>query len=559
MGGINFIFDMKHYILYTAALVSLSAIPAMAQETYESANIATEDLNGTARYVGMGGAMEALGAEISTINSNPASIGLFRRSNISLTAGATTVKGSDAAVANQLDITNKKAPMSLDQFGFVYSNNTSDDNFLNFAFNYHKSRNFNQILSHVSPLNRSSQNKVAYEKGARGSAMAGGYDMPYYENATERFGYEDSTSPNTSGCYSQMDYLMWNVFIVDAGTKDYYCYDGSDYLFARNQKGYISNFDINISGNHNDRIYWGLTFGIKDVNYSHEQVYREYLLDANNDDAGYLNTYDNRKITGYGYNISGGIIFRPIDASPLRIGLSISTPTWYELKSSNRTHLDNKGYDKNFGQDIGMFDFGNTNLEYKYKVFTPWKFGASVGYTIGKEIAIGASYDYSDYSALDNRYITGYSYDAYYDTSEAESKSDDIMNRHTEKTLLGVSTFKVGAEFKVMPELALRAGYNYVSPMYDSKGERTTCLNTDGCYYSSTTDFVNWGATNRYTFGVGFNIDNFNIDVAYQHSEQKGDFHPFEAFMVDGKLNKAPVKEVKNNRDQFLITLGYRF
>ena len=47
---------MKHYILYTAALTAL-AIPAMAQETYESANIATEDLNGTARYVGMGGVL----------------------------------------------------------------------------------------------------------------------------------------------------------------------------------------------------------------------------------------------------------------------------------------------------------------------------------------------------------------------------------------------------------------------------------------------------------------------------------------------------------------------
>ena len=64
---------MKHYILYTAALTFL-AIPAMAQETYESANIATQDLNGTARYVGMGGAMEALGADISTISTNPAGI-----------------------------------------------------------------------------------------------------------------------------------------------------------------------------------------------------------------------------------------------------------------------------------------------------------------------------------------------------------------------------------------------------------------------------------------------------------------------------------------------------
>lgn len=41
-----------------------------AQETYEVAEVSTQDLNGTARYVGMGGAMEALGADLSTISTN---------------------------------------------------------------------------------------------------------------------------------------------------------------------------------------------------------------------------------------------------------------------------------------------------------------------------------------------------------------------------------------------------------------------------------------------------------------------------------------------------------
>ena len=71
-----------------AALLLASAMPAVAQETYENAKIAAEDLNGTARYVGMGGAMEALGADISTMATNPAGIGMFRRSNVSVSFGA---------------------------------------------------------------------------------------------------------------------------------------------------------------------------------------------------------------------------------------------------------------------------------------------------------------------------------------------------------------------------------------------------------------------------------------------------------------------------------------
>lgn len=89
-------------------------MPAMAQETYESANIATQDLNGTARYVGMGGAMEALGADISTINSNPAGIGLFRKSSVSMSLGPSFVKGDCANASDLLYIKNSKTPMSFD-------------------------------------------------------------------------------------------------------------------------------------------------------------------------------------------------------------------------------------------------------------------------------------------------------------------------------------------------------------------------------------------------------------------------------------------------------------
>lgn len=74
-----------NYLLLAA--MGMMALPMSAQETYENAKITKQDLNGTARYVGMGGAMEALGADISTISSNPAGIGMFRRSSVSISGG----------------------------------------------------------------------------------------------------------------------------------------------------------------------------------------------------------------------------------------------------------------------------------------------------------------------------------------------------------------------------------------------------------------------------------------------------------------------------------------
>ena len=49
---------MKRVKIILPALLGLMTIPAMAQETYQDAKLAETALTGTARYVGMGGAME---------------------------------------------------------------------------------------------------------------------------------------------------------------------------------------------------------------------------------------------------------------------------------------------------------------------------------------------------------------------------------------------------------------------------------------------------------------------------------------------------------------------
>ena len=49
-----------------------------AQTSYEAASLLESDLSGTARYVGMGGAMSALGADMSTMSTNPAGTALYR-------------------------------------------------------------------------------------------------------------------------------------------------------------------------------------------------------------------------------------------------------------------------------------------------------------------------------------------------------------------------------------------------------------------------------------------------------------------------------------------------
>lgn len=99
--------------ILTAFSFAMLGVAAMAQETYDNAQLATKDLNGTARYVGMGGAMEALGADITTMNTNPAGVGLFRRSMITGSFGFNSLSGTK-------DIGKDKTKASFDHVGFVY-------------------------------------------------------------------------------------------------------------------------------------------------------------------------------------------------------------------------------------------------------------------------------------------------------------------------------------------------------------------------------------------------------------------------------------------------------
>lgn len=530
------------------AALFLTSLSVTAQETYENTKLVDNDLNGTARYVGMGGAMEALGADLSIIESNPAGIGLFRHSMISGSFGLVAQQGAPSYAQGS------KTFASFDQIGFVWSKQ-GKNSFVNFAFNYNKSKNFDYILAAAGNPRNASQNMQSFIKGAYGDENRGGFDIGIDNQTEEYIGYTSPTSDKTSLAFNQLDYLYWNAFIVD--TDGNYGYNtAQDFLFNREHTGYIGSYDLNISGNINDRVYLGLTFGFKDVHYKGYTRYLEGLQDNNNSYVGDVSIEDDRRITGSGFNVSAGAIIRPVEESPFRIGFSVTTPTWYDLTTENHTYLIND-------TPYGLYDDGKVWNVYDFKLYTPWKFGVSLGHTVGNYLALGASYEYAAYGSMDTRVNEGVSYSWYYDEFYDSSHSDQEMNNHTKKTLKGVSTFKFGIEGKPTPELSLRAGHNYVSPMYETSGYKDGGLKSLGSSYSSATDYTNWEATNRFTLGMGYKVGQFNFDLAWQYSAQNGTFYPYKALsVVDGNTTHemtADKFDVSNKRHQVLMTIGYHF
>lgn len=536
------------YYLLAATLFSL---PVAAQETYENANLTSTDFNGTARYVGMGGAMEALGADVSTIGSNPAGIGLFRRSQLSVSGGL-LMQSNGKEYGD-----GKKTNASFDQIGFVYTTRASRGSNLNFGFNYTKGKNFDFLLNASGKLGNGSQNNQSYLKHVLGSENYGGFDVRKKDDAY--IGFASPQANFVSWTWNQLDYLYFNTLLPDATTAGKFNnYLADSYTFDKASTGYVGNYDFNISGSIQDQFYLGLTFGLKDVHYDSESRYNERLSNG----VGDVSVLDIRRITGTGFDITAGIIVRPIASSPFRIGAYVKTPTWYDLTTSNVTRIDRN---TNTG---GKNDWGEVPNSYDYKLWTPWKFGLSLGHTVGNYLALGLTYEFEDHSTLDSRINDGGYYNDYYGTYYETSSADKSMNKHTKQALKGVSTLKMGAEYKPTSNLALRLGYNYISPKYNKDAQKDPTIVSPGSAYSSSTDFVNWDSTNRFTFGIGYQINKFNVDLAYQYSMQKGTFYPFSTmnFSIHDTAtgnttsysNQAVGAKVDNNRGQLLLTVSYR-
>ena len=185
----------------------------------------------------------------------------------------------------------------------------------------------------------------------------------------------------------------------------------------------------------------------------------------------------------------------------------------------------------------------------------------SLGHTVGNYLALGATYEYADYTTNDIRVNDGGEVDYWGNYYETSSR-DEAMKQNIKNSLKGVHTVKLGMEFKPEKNFAVRLGYNYQSAMYNKNGFKDGSLESYGTYYASTTDYTNWKDTHRFTAGVGYNYGKFSFDLAYQYSQTNGDFYPFMSYVDNSEPkfdNVCDAVKVSNKRNQLLFTVGYKF
>lgn len=512
------------YIFITAALLNMFC--ASAQDIYTMESVTSEDLNGTARFIGMGGAMSALGADISTMGTNPAGIGLYRSADV-----ATSLSLNALAEGQKFD-EHGKTRMSYDQAGIVYPFKMGNGSmrFFNVGFNYHKRKNFksligaDQLLANGASQTWEMADVSSYWGGTnKGTPLSNaGYQTCLYEKSGE----EDDS-----------EYEQYNV------------YNGVNNSYRKWVTGGIQQYDFNMSTNISDRYYFGITFGVYNVDVDSYSGYMENLALNDGTSVGEYHLTNARSLSGNGIDFKFGTIIYPIEGSSFRVGLSFSTPVWYSLTANCTSQINStiggKKYD--IRTEVGDHDFN---------IRTPWKFNISAGGTIGNFLALDAEYEYSDYSSA------SLSYDDSYDEWGwgGNQTKDRELNREASKYLKGVSTVRLGAEAKLDYGLSLRLGYNYVSTPIKSNALQNQFINSASIDYNTSTNYVNLGDINRYTVGLGYKAKHFYTDFAWQYQQQSGDFYAFTTQRGNpSETNEAPCTKLKLDRSQFLLTLGYKF
>ena len=567
--------------------MSLTAIAAGAQTMYDGLNYSQNNYYGTARSIGMGNAMTAVGGDLGSIGINPAGSAVAGYSQFTITPNLTIssmnasysaypVGGADRFTNEQ----NKRLTrFSMPNIGLTFNWKTGNGSGLK-AITYglvvNGTNNFTgKMLAGGRNDKTSYQSAMAvaadgydmdflngYSIDKDGKRVDRGWDYPYYygddfqndpnkgkfapwnvianAQAGSIANYGDTDDPSYYWRYKATTEGYSNTGEKDANGN--YIYDiflagPLNQAYSRNITG--SKYDVlfNVGFNFGDTFFVGANLGVTSLNYNYDECYKEA---AENPSAFEIDFGDKGKTcfsdyrTRYSYTADGsgvfgkiGFLWRPVDG--LRVGAAVQTPTIMEI---NERWIQ----DVNLNYTDASFNGSAKTPEgdYSYRLRSPYRLNAGAAFTFAGMALLSADYEMTDYSTM--KFMSkngGWNDDTY------GKLNDEIRNR------MGVSHMvRVGAEFKPVPEIAVRAGYNFTTtPEYVSEGNSKTTLND---------------RINAFSIGLGYSSNgSFFADIAARLTMLSDEYiSPYADYLKD---LASPM--ILNKRDLYSITatFGWRF
>jgi len=466
---------MKTHILKVLIFLSISSV--FSQDLTDAVRFARQDMMGTARFVGMGGAFSSLGGNLSSLKVNPAGSSIFLNNHASGTLDL-RIRSNDVNFTDGFTEDNDTT-FDLNQGGvvFVFASNNEDATITKFAygFNYEQTANFDD--NYVARGSNTQSIDQFFVDSANGvpldllTPLSG-------ESVSELYQFLGETE----GVVAQDALLGFQSFIIDPvdptniNNTDYVSnVAGSSFLqdyFIR-EDGYNGKFSINGSLELNKRFYFGLNLNLHYMEYDRFTSFFESNSDPNSD----INSirFDNRLRTrSNAFSFQLGTIAKITDQ--LRAAVSYDSPIWYnvadETTQSIRTVSDEFGTSRVDPRILNIFP------DYNYRTAGKWTAGLS--YVFGGKGLLSIDYSIQDYS-----------------NAKFSSSRFALLNSSINQNLTSAANLNAGGEY-VFKKFKFRAGYFLQETPYEN-------------------DFIQ-GDLEGYSFGLGYTFDNINIDLAYSRA-----------------------------------------
>ncbi|HIP49812.1 MAG TPA: hemin receptor [Lutibacter sp.] len=425
--------------------------------------LTSENKLGTARTMAMKNAFGALGGDLSAININPAGAAVFSQSAAAFTLGN-----------NKTDIQS-----------IFYGTNTSQIN---------KHTSLSQAGGVLLFFNDDEEDYSNWKKVSVAINMNTLHD---FDGSWVAKGLTSSTWTNETIQYNTVDSQKYSNF----------------------KEGSLTNVNFALAAQYGNSLYLGASFNAYDVEYIEDSKREEKANDGLGNSIDAFESFW-QEVKGEGFSFSGGLIFKPIQN--LRLGLSYTTPVWYEMTEESNMFSEDEDdvfgyYDIIYSDDDNIYSNNIDKIQtYDYEIRTPSKTTGSIAYIFGDKGLISADLTAKNYKGI--HFGNG-------DIFDVENK---YFNDHL------TNTFKVnlGTEWR-FKKISLRGGYSYEQTPY--------------------VDAIETDDIRGYALGLGYDFGNFTVDLAYDYKENT-DFYNFYPDITG--VNGA---ELTKNNKKLLATVSFKF
>ena len=535
-------------ILISVFLLSL-ALQAGAQywpSWMDALDFSENDYLGTARSVGMGNAMTAVGGDLGSLTFNPAGSAVAGYSQFTITPGfsfsTVTAQGSYGEGFQDAYKT-RKPRMGLPNFGAMMTYDTGNRHGL-------KRLSFgivgNVTRDYTNKLRAGGTNTSTSVAGALAS-QAVGYPVDVLNGS-----YYQSDMPSLAtmvgwkgGLFEQLDgqYVGITESILDNPNHDVVLTDKISQYYGREHKGSKYDMLVNFGMDFNDNFYLGANVGITTLTYHCDETRSEDAIPG----IDYGNSFEYLRFRtalddeGTGLYAKVGFIARPFTG--FRVGAAIQTPTVMQIHQLEQLEGASLAYHEPVTESFSDIDNGG----WFYNVVSPWRANVGVAYTIGKFGLVSADYEYTDYSAM--KFTPAYN----------RGCNDDFSyeNRDIQDFCGPVHAIRLGAEIKPAPTFALRVGYNLTTGAQHNKltdDDRLVALSSDERIAQLRT---------AVSFGAGYSSPgSFFADFAIRFQYLPNEYiTPYWYYNTDNQeiLDRIPEICGQSALCNALLTLGWRF